>query len=82
LSPNPEDRSKTCPRPIGRCILREGTERGTLGGRLLNTRVLIVDDDRDTLEIMRFILDSHGAQTAVAPTAAEGLAVLKTMRER
>ena len=47
---------------------------------LLNARVLIVDDDGDTLEVMRVILDSHGAQTAVAATAAEGLAVLSAIR--
>jgi CheY-like chemotaxis protein len=51
-----------------------------LDGKLLNTRVLIVDDDRETLEVMRVILDSHGAQTAVAPNAAEGLAVLRAIR--
>jgi CheY-like chemotaxis protein len=49
-----------------------------LGAELRNTRVLIVDDDLDTLEVMRVILESHGAQTAVAATAAEGLAVLGT----
>ena len=77
MSPNPEDRSKPCPRPIGRCILREGTERGTLDGRLLNTRVLIVDDDRDTLEVMREFLrkvrslpaDQGGQTPAVAVSA-------------
>jgi CheY-like chemotaxis protein len=47
---------------------------------LLNARVLIVDDDRDTLEIMRIILDTHGAQTAVAATAAEGLRILRVVR--
>ena len=45
---------------------------------LRNTRVLVVDDDRDTLEMMQVILESHGAQTAVAGTAAEALAVLET----
>jgi len=51
-----------------------------LQGELQDTRVLIVDDDRDTLEVMRVILESHGAQAAVAPTAAEGLAVLGILR--
>lgn len=45
---------------------------------LRNTRVLVVDDDLDTLEVMRVILESHGAQIAVAATAAEGLAALET----
>lgn len=47
---------------------------------LLNARVLIVDDDRDTLEIMSVILDAHGAQTMVAATAAEGLTALRALR--
>jgi CheY-like chemotaxis protein len=51
-----------------------------VGTELLNARVLIVDDDRDTLEIMRIILDTHGAQTAVAATATEGLAILSAIR--
>lgn len=51
-----------------------------MGNDLLNARVLIVDDDRDTLEVMRVILDAHGAQTAVAATASEALALLSAMR--
>jgi len=51
-----------------------------VGTELLNARVLVVDDDRDTLEILRLILDTHGAQTAVAATAAEGLTVLSAIR--
>ena len=45
-----------------------------------NTRVLIVDDDRDTGEVMRIILDAQGARTAIASTVAEGLATLETFR--
>ena len=51
-----------------------------MGSELLNARVLIVDDDRDTLEIIRIILDTNGAQTAVATTAAEGLRILRAVR--
>ena len=51
-----------------------------MGSELLNARVLIVDDDRDTLEIIRLILDTHGARTAVATTAAEGLTILSAIR--
>jgi len=51
-----------------------------VGNELSNARVLIVDDDRDTLEIMRIILDTHGAETAVATTASEGLAILSASR--
>jgi CheY-like chemotaxis protein len=46
----------------------------------LDARVLVVDDDRDTLEIMRVVLDAYGAQTAVAATAAEAFATLRTLR--
>jgi CheY-like chemotaxis protein len=42
--------------------------------------VLVVDDDLDTLEVMRIILEAHGAQIAVAATAAEGFAALETFR--
>jgi CheY-like chemotaxis protein len=51
-----------------------------MGSELLNSRVLVVDDDHDTLEIMRVILDSHGAQTAVAASANEALAAVKIDR--
>jgi CheY-like chemotaxis protein len=52
----------------------------TLAAELRNMRVLVVDDDLDTLEVMRVILESHGAESAVATTAAEGLAALETFR--
>ena len=51
-----------------------------MGNELLNARILVVDDDRDTLEIMRVILESHGALTEVASTASEGLAILSAIR--
>ena len=51
-----------------------------MSDELLNARVLIVDDDCDTLEVMRVILDSHGARTAVAATASDGLAALSALR--
>ena len=47
---------------------------------LRDIRVLVVDDDFDTLEVMRVILESHGAQTTAAATAAEGFAALETFR--
>jgi CheY-like chemotaxis protein len=49
-----------------------------VGDELSNARVLIVEDDRDVREIMKVILDAHGAHTAVAANAAEGLSVLRT----
>jgi CheY-like chemotaxis protein len=51
-----------------------------MGSELLNWRLLVVDDDHDTLELMRVILDSHGAQTAVAASANEALAAVKIDR--
>jgi CheY-like chemotaxis protein len=52
----------------------------TVGSELLHTRVLALDDDHDTLEIMGVLLDAHGAQTALAGSATEALAMLKTHR--
>jgi CheY-like chemotaxis protein len=52
----------------------------TLEAELRNTRVLVIDDDLDTLEVMLVILETHGAETAAATTAAEGLAMLETFR--
>ena len=66
------------PYPPGRgCILELGV---AVDEELRNIRVLVVDDDFDTLEVMRVILESHGAQTTAATTAAEGFAALETFR--
>jgi len=63
--------------PGGGGILELGVR---VEGKLRSIRVLVVDDDFDTLEVMRVILESHGAQTTVAATAAEGFAALETFR--
>ena len=41
---------------------------------LAGARVLVVDDKRDTLEILEMLIQSHGAETQSATSAAEGLA--------
>jgi CheY-like chemotaxis protein len=43
---------------------------------LAGARVLVVDDERDTLDVIDMLLRAHGAQTECASSAAEGLARL------
>ena len=45
--------------------------------RLRSTRVLVVDDDPDILEMLRVVLQLEGAQVRVAPTAVQALALLQ-----
>ena len=47
---------------------------------LAGARVLVVDDEKDTLEILEMLIRSHGAQTQSASSAADGLACLGTFR--
>jgi CheY-like chemotaxis protein len=47
---------------------------------LAGARVLVVDDEKDTLEILEMLIRSHGAQTRSASCAADGLACLGTFR--
>ncbi len=42
--------------------------------RLRGTRVLVVDDNRDTIELLHHVLDTAGADVRVAGSVAEGLA--------
>jgi signal transduction histidine kinase len=46
------------------------------GRRLADTRVLVVDDETDTLDLFGRILADQGAQVVVARSAAEALAAL------
>ena len=43
---------------------------------LSGARVLVVDDERDTLDVIDMLLRAHGAETACATSASEGLACL------
>ncbi|HVR70994.1 MAG TPA: response regulator [Vicinamibacteria bacterium] len=47
---------------------------------LAGVRVLVVDDERDTLDIVALLIRSHGAETRAAGSAAEALACLGTFR--
>jgi CheY-like chemotaxis protein len=47
---------------------------------LRGKRVLVVDDDADTREMLAVILESSGAVVATAESAAEALAVCQTTR--
>jgi CheY-like chemotaxis protein len=47
---------------------------------LAGARVLVVDDERDTLEIVSLLIRSHGAETAAAASAAEALVRLPEFR--
>src|ERR1700758_445990 len=42
-------------------------------GRLRNLRILIVDDDKDTREMLRFVLEQEGGQVTAASTVGEAL---------
>jgi CheY-like chemotaxis protein len=44
--------------------------------RLGGVRALVVDDDPDTLEMLRFVLDDAGAEVIGVPSASEALRVL------
>jgi len=57
----------------------EGEARAALPD-LSGLRVLALDDDPDSLEVLRTILLGAGAQVAVARTAQEALALLRTGR--
>lgn len=52
----------------------------TLGGALRGLRVLVVDDDRDTLEVLDAILTSAGAEVACATSVAQAFELLVSNR--
>ena len=47
---------------------------------LAGARILVVDDERDTLDVIEMLLRTHGADTRAACSAAEGLACLRTFQ--
>jgi CheY-like chemotaxis protein len=47
---------------------------------LAGARVLVVDDEKDTLEIVSMLIGAHGAETCCAASAAEALACIHTFR--
>jgi len=48
--------------------------------RLSDLRILVVDDDRDTREMLRFILEQDAAQVIAASSVAEALESYKSSR--
>jgi PAS domain S-box-containing protein len=53
---------------------------GRRTGGLESTRVLVVDDDRDTREVLAAMLNRYGAESRVAASAAEGFSMLRSWR--
>jgi CheY-like chemotaxis protein len=47
---------------------------------LTGARVLIVDDEKDTLDIVEMLIQAHGADTRSAVCAADGLACIPEFR--
>jgi len=56
---------------------REGSVRGENCERLNGMRLLVVEDDPDTLDLLRFILDKCGATVATAASADDALTILE-----
>ena len=50
------------------------------GKRLEGLRILLVDDDADSLDTMCLVLTVHGAETRGARTAPQGLALVRDFR--
>lgn len=50
------------------------------GSRLTGIKVLVVDDDIDSLELAAFILEMEGAEVRTAPRAIRALEVLEAFR--
>ena len=51
-----------------------------LGLGLVGIRILVVDDDRDMQDALRFLLESYGAEVKTASSAADALAELERSR--
>jgi CheY-like chemotaxis protein len=52
----------------------------TLGPSLRGLRILVVDDDRDGLDLVAAMLINGGAEVRTCPSVAEGLEALQTWR--
>ena len=50
------------------------------GRRLRGVRLLVVEDDPDTLDLLRFILDNRGAEVMTAASTAQALKALEHWR--
>lgn len=56
------------------------TEGGPVGQSLAGLRLLIVDDEADAREVMRFMLERSGAQVRTADSAAQALDAIREER--
>ncbi|WP_437999736.1 response regulator [Sorangium sp. So ce185] len=69
--------------PLRQAPSRDGA-RGRAGGavQLDGVRVLVVDDDDDARELVRYILEDHGAEVILAESGEEALRALRASRPR
>ena len=64
-------------RAVGqRPVRAPGAAKRSEEPRLSGTRALLVDDEADARELMRYMLEARGAQVSVAATAVEALRLL------
>ena len=66
--------------PPARLPRDRSPDGGPARARLDSLRVLVVDDDEDTRELLRGVLEVHGASVDVADSAEQALERLKAMR--
>ena len=59
--------------PLGRPGATVRTATPPVGRRLDGRRILIIEDNADTREVMRFMLESEGAHVEIAGSGEEGL---------
>ena len=64
----------------GQIIPVESEDQTGRGGLLSGLRVLLVDDDADTLHILAAVLSRHGAEVTTAASASPALAALEGQR--
>ena len=57
-----------------------GTSASASGARLDGARVLVVDDDADTRDLLKVALTNAGAEVKVSISSAEALSALKTWK--
>lgn len=69
---------RTPQEPDGRA--RVESARGAQDGALRGVRVLVVDDERDALELVRVILERAGAEVLTAQTSAAALELVRDAR--
>lgn len=66
----------TCPPPSA-VEESKGAKHENESGSLQGVKILLVEDEADTRELLRFVLEQAGATVTEAPTAAEGLRCAK-----